>query len=366
MRLIRLSADTLRRVLKGEIGLSSLDQRPAGLILGSFDGLHRGHQELVAALDSAKARLGLKTSVVFTFHSHPRLVLGGVEGQFLLTIWRDKLSLFAQLGVDVVVAVDFIPELAALDHRSFVQRFLVAWLGMSHLVAGPDVRLGKDRAGDAAALAALGAQLGYTLELLVPATWQGRAISSSAIRRALAAGDCVAAAAMLGRPYAVWGEVGPGEGRGRQLGYRTANVEPLDPRQLLPAAGVYACLVQVPGDVTAADADRQLGLSQEPRPEFDRHGDLVALRPGRWRLYGGMLNFGHVPTFHDRGLARPRLEVHLFDFTGDLRGRTVKVHWLRRLRDERRFDGVDALLVQLGRDERAARQIVARAERPAD
>jgi riboflavin kinase / FMN adenylyltransferase len=363
--MIRLNSDYLERVLRGDTTLNRLDLHPCGLVLGSFDGLHRGHQELVAALRAARERHGLKAAVLFTFRRHPRMLLGGIDGPFLLTTWREKLSILARLGVDVVVALDFIPELSRLDYRSFVQQFLVDWLGMTHLVVGHDVHLGEDRRGTADTLAALGEELGYRLEVLSAAAWQGRVISSSGIRHALAAGDCAAAAAMLGRPYAVWGEVCPGEGRGREIGYPTANVRALNPRKLLPSPGVYACLVQVPGDVISKGGNGLLGHVEESLPEVDRHGDMVALNPGRWRIYGGMLNFGRVPTFHEGGLDLPRIEVHLLDFVGDLRGRTIKVEWLQRLRDEKRHDGVEDLLLQLSRDERRARQVIAAAGLPA-
>ncbi|MBD3222215.1 hypothetical protein GF314_13340, partial [bacterium] len=233
------------------------------------------------------------------------------------------------------------------------------WLGMRHLVAGHDVHLGAGRRGDAAALAELSGELGFTLEVLDPTTWQGRVVSSSAIRRALAGGDCETATGMLGRPYALWGEVTPGDGRGSTIGYPTANVSPLDHHKLLPAPGVYACRVQISDDVSTGDGDGRLGYTSEPLPEVDRCGDILSPGHGRWRLYGGMLNFGRVPTFHDGGLELPRIEVHLFDFHGDLRGRTIKVEWLSRLRDEKRFDGVEELITQLRADAEAARAVVA-------
>ncbi len=364
MRMIRLNTDYLDRVLAGESDLPARRTGPCALALGSFDGLHRGHRTLIEAVRHAKERDGLKNSLLFTFRRHPRLVLGGAEGPFLLTTWREKLSLLEQLGLDVVVAMDFSRGLASLTYREFVQRFLVDWLGMRHLVAGHDMHLGKGREGDAAALQALGQELGYSMEVLDATEDHGRVISSSAIRNALAAGDCGLAAAMLGRPYALWGEVRPGEGRGRTIGYPTANVEPLNPRKLLPAPGVYACRVQISSDVVPTGGNGRLGLVREPLPEMDRHGDMLSPGHGQWRLYGGMLNFGRVPTFHDGGLAMPRIEVHVFDFQGDLRGRTVKVEWLQRLRDERRFDGVEDLLGQLRQDEAGARQVVAQTPLP--
>jgi riboflavin kinase/FMN adenylyltransferase len=358
MRMIRLNEDYLDGVLAGETSLTARHTGPCALSLGSFDGLHLGHQALVQALRTTKREHDLHSTVMLTFRHHPRRVLGGDEGPFLLTTWREKLSLLEQLDLDVVVAFDFSLNLARLDYRTFVQRFLVDWLGMTHFVVGHDARLGADRQGDTAALTALGRELGYELQELPPTTLGGRVISSSAIRNALAAGDCAQAAAMLGRPYALWGEVVPGDSRGRTIGYPTANVEPLNPRKLLPASGVYACRVQVSGDVVTAGGDGLLGFVQEPLPEIDRQGDMVSPGHGRWRLYGGMLNFGRVPTFHDGGLAMPRIEVNLFDFYGDLRGRTVKVEWLKRLRDERQFDGVGDLITQLRQDERQARQVV--------
>jgi riboflavin kinase/FMN adenylyltransferase len=358
MRMIRLNQEYLDRVLAGESDLPARRTGPCALALGSFDGLHRGHQALIDSVRSAKARGDLANSVLLTFRDHPRLVLGGVDGPFLLTTWREKLSVLEQLGIDVVVAFDFSPALARLDYRDFVQRFLVDWLGMTHLVAGYDVHLGAGRKGDAAALQELSDELGYTIDVLDATRWHDLVVSSSAIREALSAGDCRVATGMLGRPYAVWGEVTPGDGRGRTIGYPTANVTPLDAHKLLPAPGVYACRVQISGDVACGNGDGMLGFTTEALPEVDRHGDILSPGHGRWRLFGGMLNFGRVPTFHDGGLALPRIEVNLFDFAGDLRGRTIKVEWLARLRDERKFSGVDDLMTQLRSDEQAAREVI--------
>jgi len=364
MRMIRFNADYLDRLLADQSDLPPRNTRPCALALGSFDGLHRGHQGLVQALIEAKKRRNLHSTVLFTFRRHPRLVLGGDDVPFLLTTWREKLSLLEQLGLDVVVAFDFSEALSKLDYRQFVQRFLVDWLGMAHLVAGHDVHLGSHRKGNEETLAALGQELGYDMEVLPPARYGDSVISSTAIRTALGAGDCSTATAMLGRPYAVWGEVVPGDSRGRTIGYPTANVQPLNVRKLLPKPGVYACRIQIYGDVVPSGGDGMLGFVQEPLPEVDRNGDMISSGHGRWRLYGGMLNFGHVPTFHDGGLEMPRIEVNLFDFYGDLRGRTVKVEWLQRLRDERHFSGVGDLITQLRQDEAQAREVVVALPRP--
>ncbi len=216
--------------------------------------------------------------------------------------------------------------------------------------------------GTATTLAALGRELGpergYSLEALTPVRKGGAVVSSSAIRVALRAGDMERANIMLGRPYALWGEVCPGDRRGREIGFPTANVEPLDPLKLLPRSGVFAARVQVPGDAVGADCREILGRVTESLPEVDADGVPLGTGAGEWVVFGGMLNFGHVPTFHGEGLPSPRIEAHLFGFTGDLRGRNVKVEWVRRLRGERKFAGARALVAQLEKDRRMAKGVL--------
>jgi riboflavin kinase/FMN adenylyltransferase len=260
--------------------------------------------------------------------------------------------------VGVIVAADFCPELSRLGYREFVEKFLVGYLGMKHLIAGYDVHLGAERRGTATTLAALGGELGYTLEVHRPVEDGGEVISSSAIRAAVTAGDMPRAAAMLGRPYELWGEVTPGEGRGRRIGYPTANIRPLDPMKLLPETGVYAVRVQVPGDVVPPGTTGVLAEVTEALPEVDLQGEVLSAAPGPWTVFGGMLNFGRVPTFHGDGLAQPRIEANIFGFDGDLRGRNVKIEWVEHLRAERKFAGVDELVDQLAQDERRARAIL--------
>ncbi len=359
MRLIRLTAEYLTRILEGRGELPPAVAGPCALSLGSFDGVHRGHRELIGRVLRARERLGLEASCLFTFRRHPRLVLQEDPPPFLLTTWREKLALLMGSGIDVVVAADFCPALAGLGYRDFVRRFLVEFLGMRHFVAGHDVHLGARRGGNAATLEALGAELGYGFEAC-PALRDGdRIVSSSAIRRALEAGDTAAAATMLGRPYALWGEVTPGEGRGRTIGFPTANVSPLFDKKLLPRPGVYAVRVQLPGDIARVGGrNGVLARVVEPLPEVGRDGEILGPGPAEWVVLGGMLNHGRVPTFHADGLAAPRVEVHILDFDGDLRGRTVKVEWLDRLRDEKRFGGAAELVAQLERDRARARRIL--------
>jgi len=359
MRLIRLTDEYLTRILAGQDSLPPGAVGPCSLSLGSFDGLHLGHQRLIRTVQEAKDRLGLPTSALFTFRRHPRLVLDKKPQPFLLTTWREKLSLLRETGLDVVVAADFCPALAQLSYGEFVGRFLVEFLDMKHFVAGYDVHLGADRGGTAQTLAALGQELGYSFEEVSALRDREWTVSSSAIRRALGEGDTAAAEAMLGRPYALWGEVTPGDGRGRSIGFPTANVVPLFAYKLLPAPGVYAVRVQVPGDAAAAGARNGiLARVVENLPEVDRSGSILTMGPSEWGVLGGMLNYGRVPTFHGAGLPTPRVEAHIFDFDGDLRGRTVKVEWMQKLRDERKFDSVADLVAQLHEDEKQARRII--------
>lgn len=358
MRMIRLSEQYVGELIDGRIGRRGPQLPPSALAVGAFDGFHRGHQELLRGVLAARDRLGLGAGAVFTFTRHPRQTLDPTGAPFLLTTWREKLSVLKELGCPVVVAADFCPQLARLTYQEFTAKFLTGYLGMKHLVAGHDVRIGADREGDAARLAALGGELGFTLEVFPAVREGGAVISSSAIRRAVQAGDMRLAAAMLGRPYALWGEVTPGDRRGREIGYPTANLVPLDPLKLLPQVGVYAVRVQVPGDCAPPGGPGQLGRRTESLPEVDRHGELLSSAQGDWAVFGGMLNHGYVPTFHGGGLPTPRVEVNIFGFEGDLRGRNVKVEWVERLRGEATFAGVDELTAQLARDGERARAVL--------
>lgn len=355
MRLIRLTSEYIDELIAGEIGIRGAKLAPGALTLGSFDGLHRGHQALIHGVQAAAARLGLGEATVWTFKQHPRMVLEEAPEPFLLTTWREKLAVLSELGCRTVVAADFCPQLAALDYATFTSRFLVDYLGMKHLVAGYDMHLGHARLGTTASLEELGRGLGFTVEVVEPVREGEAVISSSAIRAALRAGDVRLAGCMLGRPYALWGQVVPGDGRGRTIGYPTANIEALDAMKLLPEPGVYAVRVSVPEDAAAPGSSGVLGRLSGALPEVDRDGQLLSVDAQNWTVFGGMLNFGRVPTFNPQGLAAPRIEAHLLGFAGDLRGRIVKVEWVERLRDERRFDGADDLIAQLRLDAETAR-----------
>ena len=356
MRLIRLSRRMIEHVLEEGGSLPGPALADCVVAVGSFDGLHRGHRALIDAVGAARDRLGLRHACLFTFREHPRQVLDAAQPT-LLTSWNEKLVLLDGMDVDVVVAADFCPALARLPYDVFVRRFLVEFLGMRHLVGGHDVHLGRERGGTETTLAPLCGELGCGFEAGPALTLDdGLVPSSSAIRGALAAGDVALARRLLGRPYSLWGEVVYGDGRGTQLGFPTANVQPHEPAKALPAPGVYAVWVHLPGDVvTAESAGAVVARRQGALPEVDGRGGLLNA-PGLERVVcRGALNFGRAPTVHAGGLAAPRLEVHVLDFSGYIRERSLKLEWIARLRDERAFASADDLRAQLRLDVAAAR-----------
>jgi riboflavin kinase/FMN adenylyltransferase len=287
------------------------------ITVGTFDGVHLGHQDVLARLVS-RAREVRLPSLLVTFEPHPLEVLNPAAAPLLLTTRAEKLAVLESSGLDLVAIVPFTPEFAAQSAEQFVDRGLLERFHMRELLIGHDHGFGRGREGDVDTLRALGTSRGFAVDVVAPVeTAGGGAISSSRIRRAVAAGALAEAEAALGRPYAVSGHVVAGEARGRTLGFRTLNVQPESDRKLLPPDGVYA----------------------------------VEVRTSRGR-YGGMLNLGGRPTFDD---ARRTIEAHLFDADGDFYGDFVEVAFVGRLRDTMRFDGPAALMTQLTADERAAR-----------
>jgi riboflavin kinase/FMN adenylyltransferase len=287
------------------------------LTVGTFDGVHRGHLDVLARLVDHARRLG-HPSLLVTFEPHPLEVLNPPAAPMLLTTREEKLALLGETGLDYVAILPFTSELAAQSAEEFVDRVLRERFRLAKLLIGHDHGFGRGREGDVDTLRALGAARGFAVEVVPPVvTDTGEAVSSSRIRRALAGGDLATAAASLGRDYGVSGRVIAGDARGRSLGFPTINVLPESPRKLLPPDGVYAVEVRMPS--------------------------------GR---FGGMMNLGGRPTFGDE---RRTIEAHLFDATGDFYGDLVQLAFVRRLRDTMKFDGVEALRAQLAADERDAR-----------
>jgi riboflavin kinase/FMN adenylyltransferase len=294
----------------------------AVVVLGNFDGVHRGHQAVIGRGAEIAASLGAPLAVL-TFEPHPRSFFRPHDPPFRLTPMRAKARQIEALGVDALVVLDFDEKLSQVAAEDFVQQVLVDGLKARHVVVGRDFRFGRQRSGDTALLGRLGDAAGFGLTTVAPvASADGEVYSSSHIRENIVAGKPAHAAAMLGRPFEVEGTVQHGEKRGRELGFPTANID--IGGYVHPALGVYAVLAAIdPGD----------------RPDW----------------IDGVAYFGDRPTVDGKGLL---LEVNLFDFSGDLYGSNMRVALIEFLRGDHKFDGLEALRRQIADDSAAARRIL--------
>jgi riboflavin kinase / FMN adenylyltransferase len=293
--------------------------------VGTFDGIHRGHQAVLAEV-MRRGRAAGRPSLLVTFDPHPLEIVNPSAAPRLLTLPEEKRVIATELGVERVEVMPFTPALARLGAEEFVRDILRARFGMEQLVLGYDHGFGRGRGGDVELVRRLAREDGFAMEVVPAVVEDGQPISSSLIRTAVAHGDLSAAGRALGRPYSLRGTVERGAGRGRTIGVPTLNLAAADPRKLLPPDGVYAVRVEV-GKREAVDGKR----------------------------YAGMMNQGARPTF---GVQARGLEIHLFDFTGDLYGETVTVEWVRRLRDVQTFPSRQALIDQIERDAVAARAVL--------
>jgi len=293
---------------------------PLGLTIGNFDGVHRGHHAMLARL-VAKARALNLPSCVLTFEPHPREFFAPAAAPTRLARLREKLELIAEAGIDRVHILRFDARLAALDAARFIEDVLLRGLGARWLLVGRDFRFGARRTGDFALLESEAARLGFGLEAMPEVMDAGERVSSSAVRAALAAGELARAALLLGREYTMSGRVAHGEHLGRQLGFPTANIVL---RRRPPLAGIFA-----------VEAELE-----------ETH-----------RVLRGVANVGRRPTVKEN--AAVLLEVHLFDSTGDIYGRHLRVKFLSKLRDEEKYDGLEALRVAIAGDAARARQFFA-------
>lgn len=300
----------------------------SALAIGNFDGVHLGHQALLAAVDRA-AVAGKGRRTVLTFEPHPREVLARATAPARLQRLREKAAALATLGVERLVVARFNRRLQAMSAAEFVDEVLVRALQARHVVVGEGFRFGAGREGTVESLREAGAAAGFDTEVLPAVKLDGERVSSTGIRAALAAGDLAKATRWLGRPYALLGRVVHGRKLGRTLGYPTLNLRLLRPQS--PLAGIFAVRVSAPAVPGAA------ALVDWP----------------------GVASLGTRPTVEGNG--EPLLEVHLFDWQGDLYGRLVSVEFVAYLREERRFDGLPALVAQMDLDARAARAHLAAA-----
>ena len=298
---------------------SGLPPHVSGTVItvGTFDGVHLGHRDVVQRLVQRARSLKLP-SVLVTFEPHPLEIVNPAAAPLVLTTHYEKQEVLAETGIDYLAILPFTAELASYSAEAFVELILRRCFRMRELLIGYDHGFGKQRAGNVDVLKTLGERDGFRVDVVPPvSTSDGHSVSSTSIRRAVAGGDLKRAAESLGRLYSVSGRVIEGAQRGRTIGFPTLNLGPPPRRKLLPPEGVYAVRVQTPvGPV------------------------------------GGMMNLGPRPTFGD---STTTLEAHLFDTKGDFYGANVRIDFVERLRETRKFASAEQLSKQLGHDERDAR-----------
>jgi riboflavin kinase/FMN adenylyltransferase len=294
-------------------------QKETLLTIGVFDGVHLGHQHLLAHLRDEAQRIGCLSGVI-TFKSNPKAVLSTENKLLWLNDLETRINLLRGLGIDLVVALPFSSELAQLTARTFIQ-LLKDYLKMRGLIIGPDFALGRNREGDTEKLRLLGKEIGFSVEVVPAVVIDGQVVSSSAIRQALAQGDMSKVEKLFGRYFSLRGQVVSGDGRGRTIGFPTANLE-IKPEQALPSDGVYATIAHV---------------GNKPVPS--------------------VTNIGIRPTFEGN---KRWVETYLLDHKAELLGQRFTIDLVDKLRDEKRFDTVEKLKAQIARDIAQARQILSK------
>jgi riboflavin kinase/FMN adenylyltransferase len=299
--------------------LEDVNLQDTWLTIGTFDGVHRGHQEIVQELVAGAHKVGAQ-AVVLTFYPHPAIVLGKRNDPFYLTTPEERADLLGQYGADVIITYPFTPEISTTNAYDFIS-LLKSHIGMHHLIVGPDFAMGRDRAGNASTLKELGIEFDYTLSTISPVEFEDQVISSSRIRAALSSGDLNLANKLLGRPYSINGQVVPGDGRGKTIGVPTANLSTWLERAL-PRSGVYVSQATVNGGT-----------------------------------FGSVTNVGVRPTFKTH-FEQLQVETHLFNFDSQIYGQDIQLKFIRHLRDEQRFPNIDALVNQIKQDVSDAKYIL--------
>ena len=296
-------------------GIPVQAEAPVALTIGNFDGVHLGHQAMLARLKDAAARLGLTTCVMI-FEPHPREFFAPDKAPTRLTSLREKLELLAAAGVERVQICRFNFDFAKIHAEDFIVRILQQGLAVRWLLVGDDFRFGARRAGDFDMLKAFSASCGFEVEEMPGYTVDGLRVSSTAVRQALAKGDLDLVRRLLGRSYSISGRVINGDKLGTKIGFPTANIQLKHNRP--PLSGIFA--VEVGGDNSTFSASPLRGVA----------------------------SLGVRPTIHEHGM--PVLEVHLFDFNREIYGKHLRVHFLHKLRDEEKYPDLPSLVKQIGQD----------------
>lgn len=289
------------------------------LTIGTFDGVHQGHQEIVQKLAEGARKSGAQ-AVVLTFYPHPAIVLGKRQDPFYLTTPDERAALLGEFGADVVITFPFTPDISTIRARDFVS-LLKSHIGMRHLIVGPDFAMGRDREGNTTTLKKLGKEFNYSLSTISPVEIDGEVVSSSKIRAALSRGDLELVNKLLDRPYSINGQVVPGDGRGKTIGVPTANLS-FWLERALPKSGVYASQSMING-----------------------------------HTFGSVTNVGIRPTFKSP-VEQLQVETHLFNFEDQIYGQEIKLKFISHLRDEQKFPNIEALVNQINFDVSVAKKIL--------
>lgn len=290
------------------------------LTVGTFDGLHLGHQEIVSAIKAKAASINGR-SLLITFNPHPRSVLQKDFNLKILTTVNEKIELLKSYGLDELLIINFTPEFAALSSKQFIENYIINTIGVNTFFIGHDHQFGKDRQGNEASLRDMAALNNFAVSSIEGFTVDNDIISSTKIRRFVETGDMENAAKFLGRFYSVSGIVVKGDQRGRTLGFPTANVKPDDDFKLLPQIGIYAIRVHLEN-----------------------------------RILNGVLSIGKRPTFYNEG--NIVIEANIFDFDEDIYDSFLKLEVVKKIRDEKRFSGKDELIAQMHLDAAESKKIL--------
>jgi riboflavin kinase / FMN adenylyltransferase len=310
-------------------GIPLRPEAPVALTIGNFDGVHLGHQAMLARLEEAAGRLRL-ASCVMIFEPHPREFFAPDKAPTRLTSLREKLELLATAGVDRVQICRFNFDFARISAEDFIVNILQRGLGVRWILVGDDFRFGARRAGDFAMLKAFSGSCGFLVEEMTGYTVDGMRVSSTAVRNALAGGDLDLVRRLLGRPYSISGRVVRGDQLGKKIGFPTANIQLKHNRP--PLSGIFVVKVEVEAEA--------------------RRRDTPTLPPPQ--ALQGVASLGVRPTVHESG--KPVLEVYLFNFNQDIYGRHLRVHFLHKLRDEKKYPDLATLTQQIDQDVRDAQK----------
>lgn len=303
--------------------------------IGTFDGVHFGHQKIIKQLVE-KAKTDGGESVILTFFPHPRMIIDP-ENQDLKMIntINEKAEILKSLGVDHLIITPFTRDFSNQLPDDYIKNTLVNNIGTKHIIIGYDHRFGKDRSGNLADLKTAGLHFGFTVEEIMEQDIHDVAVSSTKIRQALLAGDVSLAADYLGYPFSIFGRVIKGDKIGRTIGFPTANIFVEETYKLIPGDGIYAVTVEMNSDLTVTDSKT---TSENP---------TVNLKP---LTFKGMAYIGQRPTIN--GMTR-NIEVNIFDFNREIYGQDIKMNFLKFLRHDVKFTGLEALTVQLQKDKEA-------------